>query len=96
MDRSVGCVQMKERGVLNHTVKCMHANVRSILNEQKREELQVLVDEKKIDMFGITESWMHEGVEDAEVSMKGYSLFRRDRDKSCGEKNVEGEECCCI
>ena len=36
--------------------------------------------ENNIDILGITESWMHEGVNDAEVSMIGYRMFRKDRD----------------
>jgi hypothetical protein len=68
----------------------MNTNVRSILNKQKGEELQLLVTEKKIDMVGITESWLHEGVEDAEVYMMGYRLFRKDRDRIKGETKCRG------
>lgn len=31
------------------------------------------------DIIGITESWAHEGILDAELSLKGYSLFHCDR-----------------
>ena len=55
----------------------MHANVRSILNRHKREELQLMLIENNVDILGITESWMHEGVNDAEASMIGFSCFEK-------------------
>jgi hypothetical protein len=38
-----------------------------------------LLYEHKADIVGITESWTHVGIEDEEISFKGYSLFRKDR-----------------
>ena len=63
----------------------MHVNVRSILNRHKREELQLMLIENNVDILGITESWMHEGVNDAEVSMIGYRMFRKDREINSAE-----------
>jgi ribonucleases P/MRP protein subunit RPP40 len=68
--------------IKDHTLTCMQANVRSILNKYKREELELMVIENRVDILGITESWMHDGVNDAEVSMMGYRLFRKDREKN--------------
>ena len=56
----------------------MHAaNVRSILNRHKREELRLMMLEQNVDILGITESWMHGAVNDAEVSMIGYECLGR-------------------
>jgi hypothetical protein len=77
-------------GSKENTVKCMQANVRSILNMHKREEIQLLITKEKVDILGITESWLHEGVEDAEVSMKGFRLFRKDRERIGGEGKCKG------
>lgn len=35
----------------------------------------------EIDILGTTESWTHEGISDAEISFKGYTLFRKDRER---------------
>ena len=58
---------------------CMQANVRSIMSEKKREELTLLLAERQFDVMGITESWTHEGIGDAEIAFSGYRLFRKDR-----------------
>jgi hypothetical protein len=49
------------------------------MNKGKREELQCLLDEKEISIAGITESWAHDEIDDGELKMKGYNVFRRDR-----------------
>ena len=66
---------------VDKSLKCMYTNVRSILNNNKLEEIKVIAEERKIDIIGISESWAHEGVGDAELSLKGYELFRKDRVK---------------
>ena len=59
----------------------MSTNIRSIMNINKREEVGLLLQENDVDICGITESWTHEQIEDAEIQYQGYTLFRRDRDK---------------
>ena len=54
----------------------------------KREELEMEVRRREIDIIGITESWMHDGIEDREVNMEGFTLFRRDRGR--GDKKRGG------
>jgi len=76
-------------------IKCMCTNVRSIMNKGKREELQCLLIEKLIAVLGVTESWTHQDISDAELHMLGYNVFRRDRDFDRVGKNVV-EVCCYI
>jgi exonuclease III len=52
------------------------------MNENKRDELQLLLREKKVDVLGLTESWTHDGISDAEISFSGYRMFRKDRSNS--------------
>src|SRR6266496_728547 len=61
------------------TLNCLYTNIRSIMNNDKRGELEIMLKEKDIQILGITESWGHEGIDDAELSFSGYVLFRRDR-----------------
>jgi len=50
------------------------------MNKGKREEFRHLMSEKGLAIVGVTESWAHEEIGDAKINIKGYSVFRRDRD----------------
>ena len=58
-------------------IKCVCLNARSILN--KKNELDIMVDEIKPHMIGITESWANNDITDAELGLEGYVMFRKDR-----------------
>src|SRR3989442_888635 len=73
-------MKYKNKIVREHSLKCMYTNVRSIMNKGKIEEIRLEVLNNKIDILGISESWMHEGIGDAEISITGFTVFRRDRD----------------
>jgi ribonucleases P/MRP protein subunit RPP40 len=57
----------------------MYTNIRSLMNNNKMEEIEILLRERSIDVLGVTESWTHEGITNAEINIQGFSLFRRDR-----------------
>ena len=58
----------------------MYSNFRSIMNKNKRDEIETLLLEKQIDILGITESWTHSEIEDSEINFYGYTLLRKDRE----------------
>ena len=58
---------------------CIFTNLRSIMNANKRGEMGLMLQERNVDIFGITESWTHEGIDDKELEFRGYHLYRRDR-----------------
>ena len=58
-------------------LKCVCLNARSIIN--KKNELDIMVDEIKPHIIGITESWANNGITDAELGLEGYVMFRKDR-----------------
>ena len=68
----------------------MYTNIRSILNRNKKEELLGILAENKIDILGITESWTHAEVGDAEINLTGYQVFRRDRKMDNSNKTKGG------
>jgi hypothetical protein len=68
---------IKENNV-DKKLKCFYCNARSIVNKQ--EELELYIHEEEPDIVGITETWTVENVEDAEISIEGYTMFRRDRE----------------
>ena len=52
------------------------------------DEMEWLINDSKIDILGIAESWGHEEVGYAELSFEGFAMFRRAR--SFGIKNNGG------
>ena len=55
----------------------MCLNARSIVN--KKNELNIMVEDIDPDIIGITESWSNTDITDAELGLTGYVTFRRDR-----------------
>jgi len=49
------------------------------MNHGKRYELSVIIGQKNIGILGITESWAHEGISNAELNLHGNTLFWKDR-----------------
>ena len=58
-------------------IKCVCLNARSMLN--RKNELDIMVDEIKHHIIGITESWANNDITDAELGLEGYVMFRKDR-----------------
>ena len=56
--------------------KCVCLNARSIIN--KKNELDITVDEIKPHIIGITESWANNDITDAELGLEGHVMFRKD------------------
>ena len=79
-------MEEKKKTKIKNGVKCMFTNMRSLMNENKREELEMIVMQEQIDVIGVTESWTHEGINDGEISLKGYTMFRRDRKNGIKER----------
>ena len=55
----------------------MCLNARSIVN--KKNELNIMVEDIDPHIIGITESWANTDITDAELGLTGYVMFRRDR-----------------
>ena len=56
-------------------IKCVCLNARSIIN--KKNELNIMVDDIKPHIIGITESWAHNDITDAELGLEGYVMFMK-------------------
>ena len=56
--------------------RCMCLNARSIVN--KKNELNIMVEDIDPHIIGITESWANTDITDAELGLTGYVMFRRD------------------
>ena len=55
----------------------MCLNARRIVN--KKNELNIMVEDIDSHISGITESWANTDITDAELGLTGYVMFRRDR-----------------
>jgi hypothetical protein len=60
-------------------LNCYYTNLRSLLNNNKRAELEHLIKENNTSIVGITETWLKEEIGDGEINISGFNLFRRDR-----------------
>ena len=58
-------------------LSCMYVNARSLVN--KREELELAVEQRDYDIIGFSESWLTDSISDAEVELAGYKIIRKDR-----------------
>ena len=67
-------------------ISCICLNARSIMN--KMNEFMALMDVLRPDVVGVTESWAREEVDEAELGIDGYVLFRKDR--SCAVERKGG------
>ena len=56
---------------------CVCLNARSIVN--KKNELNIMVEDIDPHIIGITESWANTDITNAELGLTGYVTFRRDR-----------------
>ena len=64
-------------GTPKEEIKCVYLNARSILN--KKNELNITVDDMKPHIIGKTESWANNYITYAELGLEGYVMFRKDR-----------------
>ena len=58
-------------------IKILHLNIRSLYN--KLDEIRLLVVESNPDILGISETWLHNGIDDSEIHIPNFSLLRKDR-----------------
>ena len=66
-----------QRNTSESGIECVCLNARSIIN--KKSELNIMVDDIKPHIIGITESWANNDITDAELGLEGYVMFRKDR-----------------
>jgi hypothetical protein len=71
--------------VVKASLKCCFLNVRGLLG--KLDELKVLIYESGLDIIGIAETWWGEGVENVEIMIEGYKIYRKDRSQIKPEKH---------
>ena len=62
--------------------KISHLNVRSITH--KMDSIRLLLKDNTLDIFTVSETWLSPKVTDAEITIPGYSVVRKDRNSRGG------------
>ena len=66
-----------QRNTSESGIKCVRLMARSIIN--KKNELNMMVDDIKPHIIGIPDSWANDYITDAELGVVWYVMFRKDR-----------------
>jgi len=66
----------------NRGMHFLHLNVNSLLN--KIDEVRQIVNASNVSIFGLTETKLDSSVYDSEISIDGYTLIRKDRNRHGG------------
>ena len=66
----------------NRGMHFLHLNVNSLLN--KIEEVRQIVNASNVSIFGLTETKLGSSVYDSEISIAGYTLIPKDRNRHGG------------
>ena len=74
--------RVRRSQTLKETPSLLLSNVRSLCN--KLDEVESCVSKEKPDIIVLTESWLDESTPDSSVSLPGYSIARKDRNKKGG------------
>ena len=54
-----------------------HLTIRGI--RSSLEEIKIVLGNKTLDVFMLSEAWLNERIDDAELAVEGYILIRKDR-----------------
>ena len=74
------CNQKTDATVGDTSLKCWYTNACSLVN--KMSELRSRVQNESYDIIGISETWANGFINNAEMNIDGYSMYRKDR-KGC-------------
>ena len=64
----------------------MCLNARSIINTKT--ELNIMVDDIKPHIIGITESWANNDITNAELGLEGYVMLRERENRKKGRRSI--------
>lgn len=56
-----------------------HQNARSIANRTHFLQLKMELTNLQYDVYGISESWLHDKIESKDINIDGYQIYRQDR-----------------
>ena len=57
----------------------IHWNIRSLLHPQKLEHVKLLIDQANPDVVVLSETWLKSNVNDDQVALTDFNIFRADR-----------------
>nr|VZI16801.1 unnamed protein product [Spirometra erinaceieuropaei] len=81
-DTTVACVGVDKKSRMNSKLIFMYTNAQSVLS--KLDELRILTHDLHPDVISITETCLSEQIDDRELMLPGFQLFRKDRQNRRG------------
>ena len=67
---------------MSRPIACYYTNIRSLIN--KRDELKLLIEKSRPDVILLTETWLSSDIDDREIGLPDYAIYRQDRSNSIG------------
>ena len=71
----------------------IHLNIRSLLKPQKLDHIRVLVSQTDPDILVLSESWLKRSVNDSDVALPSFNIFRCDRNGKVGDIAIYVKSC---
>ena len=72
-------LEARTKRSVQRSIRIAHLNVRSIKNREHFILTKELVMKNKFDIFTVSESWLDNTVQDLEVEIPTYNIYRLDR-----------------
>ncbi|BHF66482.1 hypothetical protein SprV_0200949900 [Sparganum proliferum] len=63
-------------------LRCLYTNAQSLIS--KLDELKLCLAELSPDVLAVTETWLSGNINDSEIALPGYQIYRRDREHRQG------------
>ena len=84
MSRNVSEVKSTKRPVLQRNIQIAHLNARSIKNREHFTLAKELVLKNQFDVFTVSETWFDDTVQNLDVEIPCYNIYRLDRSDKVG------------
>lgn len=69
-----------------NSLKMGHVNIRSLL--PSKDSLSNIIDNLKLDILGVSETWLNRNIYEKDLSINGFKFYRQDRDTRGGGVGV--------
>lgn len=69
----------RDSGNNEHQFSCLYFNIRSLTANNKIEEIKLIAHNKNYQIIAVTETWLHSQIDNAEINIPGYKIYRKDR-----------------
>ena len=86
---NTGCIDYCSQA-LNNTKGITLASLNICSITRKYEVIKILLEKSRIDLLALIESFLYRSIEDSELTIEGYRIFRHDRTSASGKNHGGG------